>query len=211
MPNRPKPKLIAVNPPCPPTTMHGRIHFGLPYLREGGLRKNQLPPSGDSAVRLPAWTWIQCTPMPARPFGALVPKVLLSTICLALILPFYGCNRSKTTQPPTREHSTDDHIGLAAEVAKLEAGEDELNRTLWAKEMLAQECGRSVERFWDQLNASTNRLSVAEEFRFDEIVLGAWKSSEKLPHGIDLRRSAEPEIPLSFLEWRQKLRTLAVS
>ncbi len=55
-----------------------------------------------------------------------------------------------------------------AEVVKrflaLEAREREAEQTVWAKEILAQECGRVFESLWDSLNAATNRPSNSVTF-----------------------------------------------
>jgi enediyne biosynthesis protein E4 len=45
---------------------------------------------------------------------------------------------------------------LVNEVLRMEAQEKHIAETAWAKEMLAQECGRTIERLWDQINAATN-------------------------------------------------------
>src|SRR6185436_1719290 len=42
----------------------------------------------------------------------------------------------------------------------LQARESAADNTFWAKEMLAQACGRTFESFWDSLNASSNKLNL---------------------------------------------------
>ncbi|HYT59954.1 MAG TPA: hypothetical protein VEL06_07270, partial [Haliangiales bacterium] len=49
---------------------------------------------------------------------------------------------------------------LVDQFTALETREQELNKTVWAKEMLAEECGRVFESLWDSLNASTNKFGV---------------------------------------------------
>src|SRR6266480_2272491 len=53
---------------------------------------------------------------------------------------------------------------LLNQFTALEAKENELNRTLWAKEILAEDCGRVFESLWDSLNAATNKFSVLHSF-----------------------------------------------
>src|SRR4051794_29341125 len=64
--------------------------------------------------------------------------------------------------------SNGSHIAISlqtqAKVAEIEAKERRMNETVWAKEMLAEECGRTFEIFWDSLNASTNKLALAASF-----------------------------------------------
>src|SRR6266849_8658226 len=93
--------------------------------------------------------------------------------------------------------------------AWLEAREKEANNTIWAKEMLAQRCGRRFESLWDSINASTNKLSLIAEFPASEVVLGEWGSPEALPHGIELRRAVGSGATLSASEWRQWIEHLA--
>jgi len=71
-----------------------------------------------------------------------------------------------------------------------EAQERHADETVWAKEILAQECGRTFESLWDSLNAATNKLSLMASFPFGEIILGKWNQPKTLPHGIELREPA---------------------
>ena len=91
---------------------------------------------------------------------------------------------------------------LAARLEALEAKENELNKTVWAKEMLAEECGRTFESLWDSLNAATNKLSLIASFPVGGVVLGKWNTPQTLPHGIELRAPDGPGPALSAGEWR---------
>jgi len=83
-----------------------------------------------------------------------------------------------------------------------EARERQVDETVWAKELIAQECGRTFESLWDSINTATNKLSLAASFPVGEIVLGKWNAPHALPHGIELRQSAGPGSVLSVEEWR---------
>jgi hypothetical protein len=85
----------------------------------------------------------------------------------------------------------------------LEAREKVADKTLWAKEMLAQSCGRTFETFWDALNAASNKLSLVAGFPASEIVLGEWGPPQSLPYGIELHEATGPGRTLSTNEWRQ--------
>ena len=53
---------------------------------------------------------------------------------------------------------------LVDQFMSLEARENKLNTTVWAKEILAEQCGQVFESLWDSLNAATNKLSVVATF-----------------------------------------------
>lgn len=79
---------------------------------------------------------------------------------------------------------------LVEEVLRIEAEERRVAETVWAKEMLAQECGRTIERLWDEINLATNKLEVLSKFTVGEVVFGKWDSVEELPHGIRVMKSS---------------------
>src|SRR5262249_47624159 len=97
----------------------------------------------------------------------------------------------------------------AERLRQLEAREKEADNTIWAKEILAQNCGRRFESLWDSINSSTNKLTLVAEFPASEVVLGEWSSPEALPHGIELRRAVGSGTTLSAGEWRQWVEQLA--
>jgi enediyne biosynthesis protein E4 len=92
---------------------------------------------------------------------------------------------------------------LAGELAALEAREQHVAETVWAQELLAQECGRAFESLWDSLNASTNKVQLLAAFPLGEIVMPRWSPPQALPHGIELRESAGPGLTLSTEDWRR--------
>lgn len=92
---------------------------------------------------------------------------------------------------------------FAARLAALEAREQQIAETVWGKELLAQECGRTFETLWDSLNAATNKLRVAANFPVGEILLGDWSQAQGLPHGIVLRNPTPTGPLLSAEEWRR--------
>lgn len=92
---------------------------------------------------------------------------------------------------------------LAAQLAAIEQRELKIAGTVWAKELLAQECGRTFEAFWDSLIAASNKLDVVASFPFGEIILGNWNSTNRLPHGIQSREFSGVGPALSAREWKK--------
>jgi enediyne biosynthesis protein E4 len=105
---------------------------------------------------------------------------------------------SEQTPPSNRGRISPD---LLAEVSALEAQERHMAETVWAPEMLAQECARIFEAFWDALNASTNKLELAASFPVGELILGHWNRLHRLPHGIESRESGSPGQVLTTEGW----------
>ena len=99
-----------------------------------------------------------------------------------------GTNPKPTTKP-------------TAELSGLAEREQRVAESDWAKETLAQECGRTFESFWDALNAATNKLQLVANFPVGEIALGDWSQPQHLPHGIEVRMPTESRRHLSASEW----------
>ncbi|MBI3414736.1 MAG: CRTAC1 family protein [Verrucomicrobia bacterium] len=93
----------------------------------------------------------------------------------------------------------------AAKLAQLEAREQRMDETVWAKEILAENCGRTFEALWDSINAASNKLSVVANYSLEQVVLGKWNSATLLPHGIELRESIGIGPVLSANEWRNRI------
>lgn len=91
---------------------------------------------------------------------------------------------------------------LAMNYEAFEAKERKVDETVWAKEMLAQECGRTFEALWDSINVATNKLGIVASFPVGEIVLGQWSQSQHLPHEIELRNPTAAGPALSASQWR---------
>jgi ASPIC/UnbV protein/VCBS repeat protein len=89
--------------------------------------------------------------------------------------------------------------------AWLEAREKTADETIWSKETLARDCGRTFESLWDSVNAATNKLSLVTELRFNEIVIGEWGPIRNLSHGIELREPVGSGPALSHGQWRDRL------
>ena len=90
----------------------------------------------------------------------------------------------------------------------LQAREQAADNTYWAKEMLAQACGRTFESFWDSLNASSNKLGLIARFPLREIILPKWEPPETLSHSIVLRNPSGKGPALTAGEWHQQVENL---
>jgi hypothetical protein len=91
----------------------------------------------------------------------------------------------------------------------LEIRENEADRTFWAKEILAQSCGRTFESLWDSINVATNKLDVLAGFPVDQIVLPEWKRGQHLRHEIELREGGPPGPTLSGDQWHSYMEEIA--
>jgi hypothetical protein len=92
---------------------------------------------------------------------------------------------------------------LTAKITGLEAREKQADATVWVKEILAQECGRTFEVLWDAINRATNKLEVAAAFPVGEVALGRWETPQILPHGIELRSSSGDGAKLLPGQWQR--------
>ncbi len=126
------------------------------------------------------------------------------------LLAGWGCERRpKVDAVPTQVTTGSLDPNHTEAVARLEAQEQQLNQTLWAKEILAQGCGRVFEDLWDQIQSATNKLAAAAQFPVNELVLGTWSLLEQWPHGISQGRFTAPSITWSPGEWSRRLTGLA--
>ena len=133
-------------------------------------------------------------------------------LAVALVLLLFGAAAllvARKRVPSTAANSTQ----LASLVSQklvdqfmaLEARENEWNKTLWAKELLAEECGRVFESLWDSLNAATNKFDVLASFQADEIVPAKFGPPQMLAHGIELREPGGMVPKWSDQQWRRFL------
>jgi hypothetical protein len=130
-------------------------------------------------------------------------KKLGLVVFTLLLIAFFLVRPRPAPRPPVVSNSGE-RISqeMATQVARLEARERTMDKTVWAKEILAQECGRTFEALWDSLNAATNKLALAASFAAGHVVLGKWTSPKIGPHGIQVHESAGLGRELDPREWR---------
>lgn len=92
-------------------------------------------------------------------------------------------------------------IQLSNQVRQLRLREQRAADSVWAPEILAQHCGRTVEAIWDEINAAEDKLARIAELNLGTVRVGSWRLAETLrPHGIQIYRRAG-EASLSPSEW----------
>ncbi len=77
-----------------------------------------------------------------------------------------------------------------------------MNETVWAPEILAQECGRTFVTLWDLIHAATNKLEILGQFQFRELRVPKWKQPKSLAHGIELIAPDGPGGALQQAAWK---------
>ena len=136
-------------------------------------------------------------------------RIIFLGVACAFVLAL-GCERRPNVDAvPTPATTSSLDPNLTEAVVQLEAQEQQFNQTLWAKEILAQECGRLFEDLWDQIQSATNKWAAVAQFPVKELILGTWEPLAQWPHGMSQRRFTEPSIALSSAEWGQALTELS--
>lgn len=93
-------------------------------------------------------------------------------------------------------------IQLSNQVRQLRIREQRAADSVWAPEILAQHCGRTVEAIWDEINDAEDKLARVAELNWGTIRVGSWKPAETArPHGIQIYRRAVEASSLSPSEW----------
>jgi hypothetical protein len=93
----------------------------------------------------------------------------------------------------------------AGQLTALEARENQVDETVWAKELLAQRCGSVFESLWDAVNEATNKFEILASFPVGEIIFGFLQPPKSLGHGIESRESTETGARRSAAPWQQLL------
>jgi enediyne biosynthesis protein E4 len=97
---------------------------------------------------------------------------------------------------------------LVERLTALEAREKEVAETVWAKELLAEQCGRVLEQFWDSLNRAPDKLAVAGSLPFEELRLPSFGPTQALGHGILLREAGGSTLSWTPSDWQHWLAEL---
>src|SRR5207247_2045312 len=113
----------------------------------------------------------------------------LSVVAGGLLLSLtVSCSRKGETPKPD-EAMAKLAKDIYPKLIALEDRERKADETVWAKEILAQRCGQTMEQLWDTINASTNKLAVVAGFSAGEVRLPSFAQSQELPHGIKIREA----------------------
>ncbi|PYI88536.1 MAG: hypothetical protein DME26_03475, partial [Verrucomicrobia bacterium] len=126
--------------------------------------------------------------------------IILLVLLAVALLTFWLVRRPwSTPRSDTATNPVDPQI--VARFVALEAGERAMDQTVWAKELLAQECGRVFESWWDSINAVTNKLRVLASLPIGEIVMGKFSSPQKIGHEIEVYPPSGNGVKWSSEEW----------
>ena len=116
--------------------------------------------------------------------------------------------RSQDPQPPGSPLHRVDPQTVAA-VSALEASEADATERFWRHERIAQQLGRTIESWWDELNTSSNRMAFVAQIPFGSIRLPIWDTVVQLPHDIRLHSSSNGGPILIPTGWSNRVRFLA--
>ncbi|MCZ7636439.1 MAG: CRTAC1 family protein [Verrucomicrobia bacterium] len=134
--------------------------------------------------------------------------VLLAALAGAVLLLWLRGDRGNPAVSPTDPRADARRHSLMAKARWLEARERHVAETAWAKELLAQDCGRTLEALWDALNRATNKLQVLAAFSPGQLVLGQWENRGFFPHAMEQRRASGTGPVLDPDAWRRWVRAL---
>jgi hypothetical protein len=129
--------------------------------------------------------------------------LLLILICGGLALAWFFTRPAASRGNRGQSLLATSRGGATAE--EIAAEQQKLDRTVWAKELAAEHCGKVVERWWDTLNRATNKLREAATFDIPDIQLPDWGETKTLAHGIRLQEPDGPGRRYSVAEWRSLL------
>jgi len=116
-----------------------------------------------------------------RRAGRRVLLLLLATGLMALV--WAARQRARLPFEPNRAAGIAVTNGAGAQPRRpgwLEVREQQVAGTVWAKEVLAQECGKTFEALWERILVATNKLAVVAAFDPGEVILGRWAATDAL-------------------------------
>jgi hypothetical protein len=133
-------------------------------------------------------------------------RLVLLFALLALALAFsLWMRRHSSASRLAKETNADPEV--VARFLALEAREREIEQSVFAKELLAQQSARVFESFWDSLNAATNKLRVLASFPVGEVIVPSFNPPERIGQGMDVRSPSGQGQKWSDVEWKGFLET----
>jgi enediyne biosynthesis protein E4 len=108
--------------------------------------------------------------------------------CVLVLIAIAGWRLFRVSPPASSPGTTAELTRLAEELAAIEAREQQIAGTIWAKELLAQQSGLRFDRFWDALNHAADKWPVVASFEFENLRPGVRFPPEQLAHGMELRQ-----------------------
>ena len=133
-------------------------------------------------------------------------KAIISVpvICVVSIMVYWFLLRDSTSSVVVTDQREMINQDLQDRVKKIHAEERHQAETLWADEYLAQRFGRSIERWWDRINASSPKIKALGEIGNDiSILMSHWISYETIPHlNLERFRSTGGHFSYSSADWK---------
>ncbi len=140
----------------------------------------------------------------SRPFQRILALLFVVLLCgsAALVI---ARKRAATSAAESANLSGLVSREVLHQFTALEAQEDEFDKTVWAQETLAQECGHVFEWLWDSLNAATNKFGLLAAFEVGELIPPKFNPPRAIGHEMELREPAGAGPAWSERQWRQFL------
>lgn len=98
--------------------------------------------------------------------------------------------------------------GTLAKVSGLESEESEATSRFWDSEQTAQRLGRTIESWWDGINAASNRMEFVASLPLGNVRIPVWGTSAELPHDIRLLTPTASGLDLDAPAWARRIQTL---
>ncbi|HUS36892.1 MAG TPA: CRTAC1 family protein [Verrucomicrobiae bacterium] len=128
----------------------------------------------------------------------LILGALLATLALS------SC--SKSDKSKTQEQLIEENAKkILPKYLALERREQQVDATVWAKELTAQRCGEVFLILWDKLNLTTNKWDMVSEFAVALFTLPSFQSPMQLPQSGQMWKSGGAGSKLTRGEWQQWL------
>ncbi len=85
----------------------------------------------------------------------------------------------------------------------------ELDKTIWADEVTAQQYEEPFVALWDAIRNAADKFEPLKKFSFRELMVGSWSDSQPLELGIRVARMEEPSQRYTSPQWNVLLEELA--
>lgn len=136
--------------------------------------------------------------------GKRIPRLAILLVILAVLVVVLIQRRHSSPATGGLDRATVHR--LAAELGALEARENHIAETVWAPELLAQQCGNVIDSLWDAVNAAPDKLAVIENVSLGGVIMPTFEPPLKIAHSIELRYPAGEGARLGLDQWREFIR-----
>jgi hypothetical protein len=135
----------------------------------------------------------------------LLLRALFFFLLLCVGLLFFPSRRESGRSVRSRGTAGSLSQELVGKLVTLETKEKEISETVWAKELLAEQCGSVLEQLWDSLIVSTNKFNTLASFHAGEVITPKYVLSRATVHGIELHELALDGQTRSIEDWKSFL------